>query len=115
MNSSNNSEYRPRSSSNYSWFDRLLVKLHIKSSDERRNVMQVLRIEWLVADISRRCRNIGLNCAISVDWAYERVYVEQIDAVNHTSQRHEITFNELLSDKFRPQAFVSLRLHDNDL
>jgi len=114
MNSSVNSGFRDSPASDSSWFDKLLVKLHITPSNNRKYINNVLRVEQLSADISKRCRNIGLNYSIAVDWANEIVSFERLDADNNTSPRHELTFNELLSDKFNPQMFVSFKLHENN-
>lgn len=114
MNSSIDSRVRSSSPSSQSWFDRLLVKLHLTSSHSRKHVRNVLQVEALLADISRRCRSIDLHCSIKVDWGNERVFFERTDTVNRKSLRHEISFDELLSDNFNAQTFVSFRLSENN-
>ena len=111
MSSSLDSGSRPRPSPTYNWFDRLLIGLHIKPSHRQKHIRDVLRIEELLADISRRCRNNGLRYSIEVDWKNKRVSFKRPDKVDPTSLSHEMSFDELLSDDFNPQMFVALTLY----
>lgn len=109
-----NSGLRDSPSSDGNWFNKLLAKLHVAPSNNRKYIKNVLQVEQLLADISKRCRNIGLNYSIVVDWANELVSFERMDTDNNKSLRHEISFSELLRDEFNPQMFVSFELNENN-
>ena len=111
MSSSLDSGSRQKPSSTHNWYDRLLMKLHIKPSLRQKHIRDVLHIEELLADVSRRCRNNGLRYSIKVDWVNKRVYFERLDKIDDNSPFHEMSFDELLSDDFNPQMFVALTLY----
>jgi len=111
MNSPVDSGFRHRSPSTDTWFDSLLIRLHIKPSHRHKQIRDVLRIEELLADISKRCRNNGLSFSIKVDWGNKCVSFDRIDMDNCKSLCHETSFDELLADEFNPQTFVAFTLY----
>lgn len=111
MSSPIDSGFRHRPPSTQNWFDNLLIKLRIKPSHRQKHIRDVLRVEGLLADISRRCRNNGLRFSIKVDWVNKRISFERLDSDNRKFLCHEMSFDELLADDFNPQTFVAFTLY----
>ena len=103
--------FRHKPPSTHNWFDGLLIRLHIKPSHKQKYIRDILCVEGLLADISRRCRNNGLCFSIKVDWRNKRVSFERLHADKSKSLCHEMSFDELLGDDFNPQTFVAFTLY----
>lgn len=111
MSSPVDSGFRHRPPSTHNWLDSLLMRLHITPSPRQKHIRDVLRVEELLADIARRCRNNGLRFSIKVDWGNKGVSFERLDTDNSKSLCHKMSFDELLSDDFDPQTFVAFTLY----
>ena len=105
------SGFRPKPQSTHSWFESLLIRLHFKPSPRQKYLKDVLRVEELLADIAKRCRNNGLCLSIKVDWKNKWISFERADTGNSKSLCHEMSFDELLIDDFNPMEFVAFTLY----